>query len=144
MTLYESQDLPYQPLFCHVHYLLYIHSNQTERTLQTWLCLWNCLYLSRKHRHRWCKYCLLPPKMPEAPSIQNGCKAIVEAQHSVRAELHTVCKGSAAGPAASQHRVLSHRRFAEKSTVITCHITGGLPLTTSPELPSDSDLICSK
>ena len=61
--------------------------------LHTWLCLWNCPHLSRKHRHRWCKYCLLPPKMPEAPSIQNGCKAIVEAQHSVRAELHTVCKG---------------------------------------------------
>ena len=54
--------------------------------------------LSRKHRHRWCKYCLLPPKMPEAPSIQNGCKAIVEAQHSVRAELHTVCKGCCSRP----------------------------------------------
>ena len=53
-------------------------------------------------------------------------------------------RAAAAGLPASQHRVLSHRRFAEKSTVITCHITGGLPLTASPELPSDSDLICSK
>ena len=44
---------------------------------------------------------------------------------------------AAAGLGASQHRVLSHRRFAEKSTVIACHITGRLPLTTSPELPSD-------